>query len=61
VDWSQQEFGIAAALSGDQAMQDAYRSGDSYLAFAKQAGRCSANATKTTHEPTRDLHGEVAQ
>ena len=39
VDWSQQEFGIAAALSGDAAMQAAYRSGDPYLAFAKQAQR----------------------
>ena len=37
VDWSQQEIGIAAALSGDQALQAAYRSGDCYLAFAKQA------------------------
>src|SRR5262245_46554619 len=32
VDWSQQEFGIAAALSGDAAMQAAYQSGDPYLA-----------------------------
>ncbi|MEC8544212.1 MAG: hypothetical protein VXY89_11710, partial [SAR324 cluster bacterium] len=28
IDWSQQEFGIAAALSGDQVMQQAYASGD---------------------------------
>jgi DNA polymerase-1 len=38
VDWSQQEFGIAAALSGDQNMQAAYQSGDPYLDFARQAG-----------------------
>src|SRR6516162_6151014 len=38
IDWSQQEFGIAAALSGDRSMQDAYLSGDPYLGFAKQAG-----------------------
>src|SRR5262249_40605571 len=38
IDWRQQEFGIAAALSGDAAMQAAYLSGDPYLAFAKQAG-----------------------
>jgi hypothetical protein len=38
LDWSQQEFGIAAALSGDQAMQEAYRTADPYLDFAKQAG-----------------------
>ena len=30
VDWSQQEFGIAAALSGDTAMMEAYTSGDPY-------------------------------
>ena len=28
VDYSQQEFGIAAALSNDKAMQEAYQSGD---------------------------------
>src|SRR5262249_35700267 len=33
VDWQQQEFGIAGALSGDLAMQAAYSSGDPYLAF----------------------------
>ena len=38
VDWSQQEFGIAASLSGDAAMMEAYRSGDPYLTFGKQAG-----------------------
>jgi hypothetical protein len=38
VDWKQQEFGIASALSGDDAMRAAYLSGDPYLAFAKQAG-----------------------
>jgi DNA polymerase I len=55
IDWSQQEFGIAAALSGDRAMQSAYLSGDPYLAFAKQAGAVPADATKATHGPTREL------
>jgi DNA polymerase family A len=55
VDWSQQEFGIAAALSGDLAMQAAYRSGDAYLAFAKQANAVPADATKATHGPQREL------
>ena len=45
VDWSQQEFGIAAALSGDRAMQSAYESGDPYLAFAKHAGASRPHAT----------------
>jgi hypothetical protein len=53
VDWEQQEFGIAAALSGDRAMMEAYRTGDPYLAFAKQAGAVPPDATKETHDPTR--------
>jgi DNA polymerase family A len=56
IDWSQQEFGIAAALSGDAAMLDAYRSGDPYLAFAKQSGAVPADATKQTHGAIRELY-----
>jgi DNA polymerase I len=55
VDWSQQEFGIAAALSGDQAMMAAYNTSDPYLAFAKQADAVPENATKASHGPTREL------
>jgi DNA polymerase-1 len=55
VDWKQQEFGIAAALSGDAAMQAAYLSGDPYLAFAKQAHAVPADANKATHGPQREL------
>jgi DNA polymerase-1 len=55
VDWEQQEFGIAAALSGDHNMMDAYGSGDPYLAFGIQAGMIPAGATKATHEAERDL------
>jgi hypothetical protein len=54
VDWSQQEFGIAAALSGDAAMMAAYGSGDPYLGFAKQAGAVPQDATKHTHATERD-------
>ena len=54
IDWQQQEFGIAAALSGDPLMMDAYRSGDPYLAFAKQAGAAPSDATKATHKAIRD-------
>ena len=54
VDWSQQEFGIAAALSGDARMLDAYESGDPYLTFAKQAAAAPADATKTTHRSVRE-------
>jgi DNA polymerase-1 len=55
VDWSQQEFGIAAALSGDLAMQSAYRTGDCYLAFGKQAGAIPPDGTKKTHKSVREL------
>jgi DNA polymerase-1 len=55
VDWSQQEFGIAASLSGDAAMMDAYQSGDPYLAFGKQAGRVPPDGTKGTHGSEREL------
>ena len=54
VDWSSQEVGIAAALSGDPRLIDAYRSGDPYLAFAKQIGAVPAEETKTTHKAVRD-------
>jgi DNA polymerase I-like protein with 3'-5' exonuclease and polymerase domains len=55
IDWAQQEFGIAAALSGDPAMMAAYKSGDPYLEFAKQARAVPADATKTSHGSTREL------
>jgi DNA polymerase-1 len=54
IDWEQQEFGIAAALSGDGNMQAAYRSGDPYLAFAKQADAAPSDATKATHKSVRE-------
>lgn len=54
IDWSQQEFGIAAALSRDQLMMEAYASGDPYLAFAKQAGAVPLDATKQSHRAQRE-------
>ena len=54
VDWAQQEFGIAAALSGDKAMLEAYATGDPYLALAVQAGAAPVNATKATHGAVRE-------
>ena len=55
VDWSQQEFGIAAALSGDTAMQNAYLSGDPYIGFAKAAGAVPHDATKKSHPKEREM------
>ena len=54
IDWSQQEFAIAAALSGDEKMLAAYSSGDPYLEFAKQAGAAPEDATKQTHSTVRE-------
>jgi hypothetical protein len=55
VDWEQQEFGIGAALSGDPAMVEAYRSGDPYLTFARQAKAVPPDATKRSHKAEREL------
>jgi hypothetical protein len=55
IDWKQQEFGVAAALSGDELMMNAYRSGDPYLTFAKQANAVPADATKSSHKDQRNL------
>lgn len=56
IDWSQQEFGVAAALSEDASMLAAYESGDPYLAFAQQAGALPWNATKETHSAEREQY-----
>jgi hypothetical protein len=55
IDYSTQEFGIAAALSGDAAMRAAYLTGDPYLAFGKQIGALPDDATKDSHEAQRQL------
>jgi DNA polymerase-1 len=54
-DFSQQEVYVAAILSGDKNLLNAYLSGDVYLAFAKQAGLVPETATKTSHKLERDL------
>lgn len=56
IDWSQQEFGIAAALSDDANMKQAYLTGDPYLSFAKQAGAVPQTATKQSHPTERDQY-----
>lgn len=58
IDYAQQEFGIAGALSGDLRMKEAYVSGDPYLEFAKQAGAVPLDATKQTHSTQRALFKE---
>ena len=55
IDWEQQEFGIAARLSKDAAMLEAYESGDPYLTFGKQCGVLPPDATKESHGAEREL------
>jgi DNA polymerase I-like protein with 3'-5' exonuclease and polymerase domains len=53
VDWSAMEFGVAAALSGDHNMIEAYAA-DPYLHTAIAFGAAPPGATKQTHGDTRD-------
>ena len=54
IDFSQQEFAIAASLSNDPNMLAAYESGDPYLSFAVQAGAVPSTATKSSHREIRE-------
>jgi DNA polymerase I len=55
IDWSQQEFAIAAALSEDPNMMHAYQSGDCYLEFAKLAGAIPRHINKDNFSPKKPL------
>jgi DNA polymerase-1 len=50
IDWSAQEIGIAAFLSGDQRLIATYRSDDPYLYFAKMTGLLSEDAVRGSDE-----------
>jgi hypothetical protein len=52
IDWSNQEFAIAAYLSGDPVMVKAYESGDPYIYFGKFAGAIPENAIPPGATPT---------
>jgi hypothetical protein len=54
IDWQQQEFGIAAALSEDRGMQAAYLSADPYMALAIAAKAAPQGATATSHPGERE-------
>ena len=55
-----EEIGIAAALSGDQAMRTMYESEDAHMAFAIMAGAAPAGATKATHGKVRKVYKTVS-
>ena len=60
IDYSQQEFGIGAALSQDTAMIQAYQSEDPYLAFGKQVGAIPSDGTKESHSVLREQFKQCA-
>ena len=53
LDYRSEEPFVAARLSGDKKLMDAYNTGDVYLATAKLAGLADDNATKETHGEVR--------
>lgn len=56
LDWSNQEFGICAVLSGDKNMISAYEGGDPYMSLAILAGAAPVGATKKSHPEVRKLY-----
>jgi DNA polymerase-1 len=56
INYEQQEIGIAAALSQDKNLVEAYNSGDPYITFAKAVGAVPVDATKDTHPNIRDKY-----
>jgi hypothetical protein len=53
-DWSNAEYGIAAALSHDHKRWDHYQHRDAYLVKAADFGFCDYTATKETHRELRN-------
>jgi hypothetical protein len=62
IDFTSQEIGIAAALSGDERMADGYQEGDPYLAFAKAAQACTAGwHPSVSQDSSRSLQSNRAR
>lgn len=55
LDYSSEEFLLAALMSRDRKMIEAYKSGDVYLAFGKDIGYIPKDGTKKTHKLERDI------
>jgi DNA polymerase family A len=54
LDWSAQEIGIGAGLSGDPALIADFQSGDPHMYFAIRAGLAPPGATEDSHKQIRD-------
>jgi len=59
VDFTAEEIGIAAALSGDPAMRAVYEAADCHIAFAVRAGAAPPGATKESHAAVRKQYKTV--
>jgi hypothetical protein len=59
-DFSQQEYYVAAVLSGDAEMLRLYAEGDPYMAFAIKVGLAPPGATKKTHRHEREISKTVS-
>lgn len=55
IDYGSQEFLIAALVSNDKKMIEAYQSGDVYLYFAKEAGAVPKDGTKAQYSQERNV------
>jgi len=55
IDYKSQEFLLAALLSRDAVMLEAYKSGDPYLFLGKEARNIPPEGTKKTHPIERDI------
>jgi DNA polymerase I len=60
LDWTAQEVGIAAGLSGDPALIADFQSSDPHLRFAIRAGLAPMWATKDSHGPVRNAAKPVS-
>jgi DNA polymerase-1 len=54
LDWSAQEIGIGAGLSGDPALIADFQAGDPHIRFAIRAGLAPPGADKNSHRAIRD-------
>jgi DNA polymerase I-like protein with 3'-5' exonuclease and polymerase domains len=54
LDWSAQEIGLGAGLSGDPALIADFQAGDPHIRFAIRAGLAPPGATKDSHRAIRD-------
>ena len=54
LDWSGQEIGVVAGLSGDPVLTADFQAGDPHIRFAVRAGLAPEGATKDSHGAVRD-------